>query len=272
MRRPLKVAMASAVVAAALGAAAALADQTSNIDGSGGTPINFAGRVGSIAPLSSNPVADLQAMAQGIPGISSVSATNTTENGPVETELTFEIGVPELGGADQAEAMWKAAIFAGAAADRYAASGLPPVMVIHINLVAASGVIQPIGGGIGNAVPNQEFTDITPAVTNAVTARATQLGFSDPVVQTIRGIQDAMIIKVRADDPAAAVAKLRATGDPLVSFLGESPSTYEGVYLVIEDANGVPQFSVGAAPRDGSGLAWANPSSGLSIGDRISGQ
>jgi hypothetical protein len=210
-------------------------------------------------------------MAGGIPGIANVAVGDTTENGPLQTALTFDIGVPGTGGADQAEATWKAAIFTGAAADRYVASGLPPVSVINFNLVTASDV-TPIGGGIGKVVPGQEFADVTPAVTSAVLARATELGFGNPTVTTIQGIQEAMIIKVRSDDPTAAVAELRSEGDPLTAFLGESPSTYEGVYLEIGNAEGVAQFAAGAAARNGSGLAWANPASGLRVGHRIERQ
>jgi hypothetical protein len=219
-------------------------------------------------PLS-NVSADLATLAEGVPTVSNAQIGQTTANGPLASTLNFDVSVPDASQAASARATWQAAIFIGAVASRVAATpGMPRLSEIGVTLVAPDGTRTPIGGGIGNVVPNQQFNDVTSATTSDILARARTLGFSDTKIETIRGIQPALMITTTAADPAAAVAKLRQRGSALTNFLGEAPSNYEGVYLEIRDTAGSPVYSEGVAPRDGAGMAWTRQGSGIQVGNR----
>jgi hypothetical protein len=238
-----------------------------------GQPIQVAPARGAIPSFKGSPAAGISKLAEGLPLISNphvVVGTIPAESGGPGTTgfiLEFDLAVPAFGGSAITKALWEGQLFAGAVADEYAASGLQPIAEVHPTLVTPDGSRQPAGGGVAGQIHDQIFDHVPSNVGATVAAAAPRFGLRQVKVSTVTAIQNAVVIDAVSDTPKAAVQALGKSEQGILgALLGVRPGSYEGVFVEIRDSQGRPMLIDASAPRSGAGIAWADPSSGISVG------
>lgn len=268
-RRVILVAAVASLAGGIAGGAFAVVNGKSS-DRQAIVPVQVASRVGAIPPFVGDPQQGVEKLAKGLrsvraPRIISVPAVTIGEaRRPAGGELSFDLAVPSLRGGDETQAMWEGDVFAAAVQEKYAASGLGNIVSIEATLVTPSGEHKAIGGGLGNVVPGQIFATPPAGLADSVAARAEAQGLRDANLETVRGIQRALIITATTDTPRETAAMLLKDG-VLTKLLGVPPTTYEGVLLKVSDATGNPVYNVGTASRAASSIVWVSPELGLSL-------
>jgi hypothetical protein len=240
------------------------------------TPAQFA-PIGDVPRLSGTPAAAASALArryESVVGVRLQPPHPTTEDAPgglsPEAQdgpmLSIDVAVPGSGPAAFARPVWEAYVFAGALNDRLAASGEPRLGGIDITLIRPDGTAEPIGGGLGLVVPGQRFGEISPAVTEEIGKRADAQGLESIHLETLAGIDQALVLEAVAPSVNVVQKLSSRPGGTFRALLGAPPGSYEGVYVAIRDRTGKALYIQGAASRIGWAFAWADPSSGISVG------
>ena len=232
-----------------------------------GSPVQFSRERGPVQAFGQDLAQGLRSLSSAVPAVSNPVIRPATDPGAVGLELSFDLAVASSDGADIARPMWAAHLFAGAVADKIAASGRPPLVSVGATLVLPDGTRQPIGGGLGTVVRDQRFRTASDEVSETIRVNAKAAGFEDVTVSTMAIIQDALIITATAEDPKAAVGLLRSGGSgTLAGLLGTRPADFEGVYFEVRDETGAPAYIEAVAPRAGAGMAWSDAGLGLRLG------
>lgn len=227
--------------------------------------MQFAPRVGTIKGLSGDPGVWLAAQAAKVRYVRNPSVVRASALDGQGNEVSFDLTVEALTGEEITRANWEGHLFAGAVADRYRASGLDPIVAVDAALVTPDGRRQRLGGGFGSVVPSQQFRDVDLSVMQAVRTNAARLGLTDVYIETVEGLQDALVISIRAKDAGELVRGTARDGGLARSLLGSPATDYEGVYVQVSDEAGLA-YVTATAPRAGVGFAWARPDTGLSAG------
>jgi hypothetical protein len=264
------------LVMATLGTAIAVAVQNTHKRSAGvrdGQPIQVAPPQGTLPPFNGSPAAGIAKLADGLPLVSSprvVVGTIPAESGGPGTTgniLEYDLAVSAFGGSAITKALWEGQLFAGAVADEYAASGLQPILEVHPYLVTPDGSRQLAGGGVASQIHDQIFDHVPSNVGTTVAAAARGFGLRAVKVSTLTAIQNAVAIDAVSDAPKDSVDALEKSNHGVLgALLGARPGNYEGIFLEIRDSQGRPMYIDASAPRSGAGIAWADPSSGISVG------
>lgn len=264
------------LVMATLGTAIAVAVRSTHKHSVGlrdGQPIQVAPARGTIPAFKGSPAGGISKLAEGLPLVSNprvvVGTIPAESGGPGETGniLEYDLAVSAFGGSAITKALWEGQLFAGAVTDEYAASGLQPILEVHPYLVTPDGARQLAGGGVANQIHNQVFDHVPSNVATTVAAAAEGFGLRQVKVSTLTAIQDAVAIDAVSDAPKDAVDALEKSNHGVLgALLGVRPANYEGIFVEIRDSQGRAMFIDASAPRSGAGIAWADPSSGISVG------
>jgi|GEM_PF-6149243 len=275
-RRLAVVVAISIFVIATLGTAIAVAVRGTNKHSAGlrdGRPIQIASARGRVPAFKGSAAAGISKLAEGLPLVSNprvvVGTIPAESGGPGETGniLEYDLAVPALGGSAITKALWEGQLFAGAVADEYAASGLQPILEVHPYLVTPDGSRQLAGGGVASQIHDQVFDHVPSNVATTIASAARGFGLRQVKVSTVTAIQNAVAIDAVSDTPKKTVQALeKSEHGVLGALLGARPGNYEGIFVEIRDSQGRPMFIDASAPRSGGGIAWADPSSGISVG------
>lgn len=154
-------------------------------------------------------------------------------------------------------------MLAGAVADKAAASSLGEIGSVMGTAVKPNGERTPLGGGLGFVVHDQRFHDPPSRLAQTVAIGASSLGLRDSKLDSVRALQDAVMITARTDTPRRMALHLIHDGDLLRTLLGSPQTDYEGVYFELDGPKGRPVFIVMSASRAGSGGGWIRPGLGV---------
>lgn len=191
--------------------------------------------------------------------ITSASGTSTFQ------ALVVHVKVAEsaAGGAGVAQAMWTGNLVGGAVKTAFSQARLTVPESVDVTLVRPDGSTDHIGGGMGNVVPNQQFDSVSSDVQSTVLKNAALEGFANVRFSTFAVVDDVIQIQAATSEspPTAANSFMHAGG--LGGLLGQSVNDFEGVYFELDDETGKPLLINAANPRDGAGVFWADPSTGL---------
>ncbi|HVN62430.1 MAG TPA: hypothetical protein VMT59_14315 [Gaiellaceae bacterium] len=274
MTHRILVAGAVAVVTATSVAVAIAATTVTPAQQPDGSPMQLSPSRGNVPLVAASPSEIVSAIAERLPLVSNaavVTATIPGEGGNAPTqglEVTYDLNVQSTQGPDITQALWEGDMLVGAVADEYAAGGFGQIITANATLVTPDGQRDPIGGGVGKVVRDQSFNAIPANIESTVTSAAKGIGLGSVRVETITGLQDAIVIHAVSNTPASTVATLLQRGGT-AALLGQASTNFEGTYLEIDDTAGSPVYIAATAPRDGSGTEWTDPSLGLGSGDQL---
>ncbi len=255
------------IIGAASGVAAAVVDSSSSPADE--SPLQLAPSQGAAPSLGTDAASILSTIKARVPNVVSLdlqkdpitsgSGTSTFNALVAHTEIAESAA----GGAGDAQAMWAGNLIGGALKTASSQAGLAVPESVDVTLLRPDGTTDHIGGGIGNVVPNQVFDAATLALQSTVLQNAAQLGYANVKFSTFQVIDDVVEItaSTSADPAAAANAFMKAGG--LDGLLGQSANNYESVYFELDDASGNPLLIDAANARAGSGVYWADSSTGL---------
>lgn len=158
-----------------------------------------------------------------------------------------------------------ASLLAGAVADKLAASDLK-LGDVQATLVTPNGQRQAAGGGIGNVVRDQRFSDVTPEVIERARGKSDELGLRSPAISLIKGLQPALRITAKTGTPRVTARNMIGDQAGFVTrLLGVAPYMYEGVFVRVEDVDGRPVAISAFASRAGGSLVWVRPDLGVEV-------
>jgi hypothetical protein len=229
-----------------------------------GSAIQVAPSRGRIAPFRPNVAAGLDALARTLPLVRNPRLGHIDVDDVHGPLLEFDLAVPVLSGGRTAEALWQGEVFTGAAAAKLASGGTNLVEVKE-TLVTPDGTRRPIGGGLGHVVRNQLFASAPADITSRVAANAAGFGFHDTRTEVLHGLRDAIAMRARTDDVAKAATEIQSHPGLLTEIIGTSPTTFEGVFLEVDDTNGDPIYVRGIVGSNGSSMVWGRPGLDVSL-------
>lgn len=239
----------------------------------GGSLFHFSPRVGEVPRIGDNRASVITTLESRLPLVSNATVfdetipaapDNASEHAHAVSGLAvkYDLSVPAIRGADIGKALWEGDLFTGALRDEFAARGLGDVIDAYGTFVTPDGSREAAGGGVSYGVAtNQVFNPIPTNIASTVAKAGATIGLHSVEVETMRVLQDALVIRATSNSPKTDVAALLAKGG-LTFLLGQNPSNFEGVYLQIDDNSGNPVYDTSTAPRAGGGGYWAAPSLG----------
>jgi hypothetical protein len=158
-------------------------------------------------------------------------------------------------GAPAVRPVWEANLVIAAVRDELHAQGASDdVIGSQISGEFPSGEVAPnIGGGIGNIVFGQAFSDATPAqAESSIRRNAAALKLRIIALDVLKPLQVAPAVVASTRD----VAGVLSNPDAVINALFGGIATYEGEYLELRDASGSPFFIQASTFRTGVGQRW----------------
>jgi hypothetical protein len=237
------------------------------------TPIQVSPRRGPVPIIPGTPDEVVTTIAAGLPLIANarlepVSGQFDDPPHPPRSGVYvyFDLKVEATEGGWFGRAVWEGHLLSSAVADEFAARGFPEVIGAMGTLVTPDGARQRIGGGVARFGYRDQLFDELPAnLAETVPVRAVALGLRDVHVSTVRGLQEAVVIRATTDTPGETVRKLAETG-VLEILLDGRVGRFEGAFFDLVDASGEPVVEQGTAARGLTGVFWVRP--GLGVGLR----
>ena len=166
-----------------------------------------------------------------------------------------------VGAVDQAaiRPQWEADLIEGAVADALAATDGEHVAGSTIDWLLPDGRVLPnMGGGMGDVVPGQMFSDLAAgAIKLTLKQRLAQAGLEPTSIEVLHADQPAPAVVATTNDPRSAA---RAAASTIRLLFGQDPPIFEGYYFEVRDRSGAPVFIQSAAFRSGAGRLWVRPS------------
>lgn len=232
------------------------------------TPVQFSPSRGLNEVFAGTPTEALADLQKGLPMVRNAHLGPTHVPGTTGTMLALDLVVSGFVASEIGEALWERDLFAGAAADRFAASGFDPIVEVSATLISPDGARQPVGGGLGRVVRDQVFVDPPTDVPFilGLAARAAQIGLTNPQVSRVHGLQDALIIRMQTGSAEATTRTVVDEPQLLTELLAGPPTAYEGVFFELDDLAGTPLFITATAPRAGTAMVWVKPEFGIPLG------
>ena len=170
--------------------------------------------------------------------------------------LNFVIRSP---GADErsAHAGWEADLVEGAVADALQENGLNGIAGSTIEGILPSGAIAPMGGGMGDVSPGQDFSQASdPQIKSLLEAGLERVHLTPVSIEVLHADEPAPAVIASTTDPAAAAKDASST---IRRLFGKDPPMYEGYYFEVRDQSGHPLFIQSTAFRSGAGSLWVDP-------------
>ncbi len=163
------------------------------------------------------------------------------------------------GGSGSVFSRWQALVFGGIVRELLRANGLGDLSAIDTTLRLPDGQLLPLGGGIGNVIPNQVFdSPPDPVLTARITRGARSLGLQINTVRIIHSAQPIPVVVATARN-ARDFAHSSRSSSTWTTLLGEAPSNLEGYFLEVDDIAGAPIVMVTGDNRVGGGAYWIRP-------------
>ena len=235
--------------------------------------IQVSPRRGPVPIISGTPDEVVATIAAGLPLVANarVELTSGQFDEPPRPPTTgyyvyYDLKVERTEGGWFGQAVWEGHLLSSAVADEFAARGFTETIGASGTFVTPDGTRQRIGGSVARfGFRDQLFDELPANLVETIPIAATELGLRDVHVSTVRGLQEAVVIRATTDAPAETVRRLAET--PLFDvLLNGRVGRFEGAFFDLVAANGEPVMEKGTAARGLTGVFWVRP--GLGVGLR----
>jgi hypothetical protein len=170
--------------------------------------------------------------------------------------LHVTVGAPEQGPL-ALRAIWEAQLLAGVLADQLDALGLSRLSNAVITLKLPNGQVVEGVNGLGNVVRAQDFGDATDeAIEAEIRTNAATVGITVDSIEVVRMDQAAPAVVATTHDLSGIE---KSPDDVIRQVFGLESTTYEGIYLRVNDRAGNLVLVQASSLRTGVHMQWVPP-------------